>query len=265
MYKIQLVFWILLTIFSVAFGQKKIDDSFKNFKGTIVVFDQQSNKYIIHNDKRAATRYSPFSTYKIPNSIIALETQIVSDTEQIIKWDEKKYPMEDWWPKTWLGEHNLKSALRFSVVPAYRHIASLIGIEVMQSFVDSFNYGNKDISSGIDNFWLNGSLRISSLEQVEFLKKFYNNHLKVSARTTKLVKDILVQEQTENYKLSAKTGAGYIDNNRNIALGWYVGYIEKGDNVYFFALNIEGNSFGEILEPRIVITKNVLRKLGIVE
>ena len=142
MNKIQLVFWMLVTFSSTVAGQKKLDDNFMNFKGTIVVFDQQSNKYIIHNDERAAIRYSPFSTYKIPNSIVALETQIVSDTKQIIKWDEKKYPIENWWPMTWFGEHNLKSAIKFSVVPAYRHIASLIGIKIMQSFVDSFNYGN---------------------------------------------------------------------------------------------------------------------------
>lgn len=264
MVKFQFILLILSASFSLLSGQSKLDDNFMNFDGTIVIYNQHSDTYTIFNEKRAATRYSPFSTYKIPHSIIALEMQIVSDTDQVIKWDEEKYPVEDWWPDTWNGEHNLKSAIKYSVVPAYRHIASLIGDEMMRNYVTGFDYGNKDISSGIDNFWLNGSLKISANEQVEFLKKFYQGQLKVSAKTIKLVKNILIQEQTENYKLSAKTGAGYIDQNRNVALGWYVGYLEKSDNVYFFALNIEGQSFDEILKPRIEITKSIFKELGII-
>jgi len=262
--KMKIIFLMLLSFFSLLFGQTKLDDNFKNFKGTIVVYDQQSDTYTIFNEKRAAIRYSPFSTYKIPNSIIALEMKVVSDTEQIINWDKQKYPVENWWPETWYGEHNLKSAIKFSVVPVYRHIATIIGDEKMKYYIQGFNYGNKDISSGIDNFWLNGSLKISAFEQIEFLKKFFNSRLNISIETTQLVKSILIQEKTERYKLSAKTGAGYIDQDQNLALGWYVGYLEKDDNVYFFALNIEGRSFSEILEPRIDITKSILKELNII-
>ena len=265
MNKMRIIFWVLVVFLFTLFGQTKLDDNFKNFKGTIVVYDQQSDTYTIFNEKRAATQYSPFSTYKIPNSIIALETKVVSDIDQVVKWDEQKYPAKEWWPKTWDGKHNLKSAIKYSVVPVYRHIANLIGDEKMQSYVIDFDYGNKEISSGIDNFWLNGSLKISALEQIEFLKKFYQGQLMVSPKTTKLVKSILIQEQTENYKLSGKTGAGYIDQGRNVALGWYIGYVEKDDNVYFFALNIEGQSFNEILKPRIEIAKSILKEMGIIE
>ncbi len=264
--RIMIKYQLLLLLLSASFlsGQSKLDDNFMNFDGTIVIYNQNSDTLTIVNEKRAATRYSPFSTFKIPHSIIALEMQIVSNTEQVVKWDEKKYPVENWWPDTWNGEHNLKSAFKYSVVPVYRHIASLIGGEMMQSYVVSFDYGNKDISSGIDNFWLNGSLQITAFEQIEFLRKFYNGQLKISAKTTKSVKNILIQEQTENYKLCAKTGAGYIDQNRKVALGWYVGYLEKPDNVYFFALNIEGQTFNEIVKPRIEITKSIFKELGVI-
>ena len=264
MRKAKIILLILLSFISITSGQNKLDDNFKNFKGTIVIYNQQADSFTVYNEKRAATRYTPFSTFKIPNSIIALETKNISDTEQIIKWDLEKYPVEKWWPKTWHGEHNLKSAIKFSVVPAYRHIACLIGNKKMQKYVTSFKYGNEDISSGIDKFWLSGSLQITAFEQVEFLKKFYKGKLNVSERSIELVKNILIQEETKNYKLSAKTGAGYIDKNRTVALGWYVGYIEKANSVYYFALNIEGASFNEILKPRAEITKSILIELGII-
>tara|TARA_Y100000034_G_scaffold48328_1_gene59636 strand:- start:5901 stop:6698 length:798 start_codon:yes stop_codon:yes gene_type:complete len=265
MNKMCVVSLVLLASISALSAQNELDEHFKNFRGTIVVHDQKSNIYTIFNEERAKTRYSPFSTYKIPHSIIALETRVISDTDQIVRWDKQAYPREDWWPKTWGGEHNLKSAIKYSVVPVYRHIAKQIDREKMKSYVASFDYGNRDISSGTDNFWLNGSLRISALEQIEFLKKFYNGQLKVSPRTIKLVKSILIQEQTEDYTLSAKTGGGNMGGDQRAALGWYVGYVEKSDNVYFFALNIEGQNFTEILEPRLEITKNVLEELGIVK
>jgi len=265
MYKKRILIWLLAAIPTAVCGQHVSGKSFKGFKGTIVIYDQGADKYITHNEDRAATPYSPFSTYKIPHSIIALETKIISNTEQIIQWEEKKYPAETWWPKTWAGEHNLRSAIKFSVVPAYRHLATLIGDSVMQRYVDRFEFGNKDISSGLDSFWLNGSLRITAYEQVAFLKKFYNSQLKISAQTERNVKNILLQEQTENYKLSAKTGGGTIGRDQSAALGWYVGYLEKADNVYFFALNIEGNSFNEILKPRVLITKSIFRALGIIQ
>ena len=263
MFKIKFIIPIVLAFLSVINAQTGIDDCFKNFQGTIVVYDQGADQYIIHNKKRAAIRFSPFSTYKIPHSIIALESGVITDTEQIIKWDTKKYPREKWWPKTWSGDHNLRSAIKFSVVPVYRHLAGLIGPKTMQGYVDRFDYGNKDISSGLDDFWLNGSLQISALEQIEFLKKFYNYQLPVSKKTIGQVKKILIREQTPAYKLSAKTGAGYIDPKQSLALGWYIGYLEKPGAVYFFALNIQGKGFTKLLKPRIEITKSVLKQLGI--
>ena len=246
-------------------GQAKLDENFKNFAGTIVVYDQQTDTQTIFNEERAATRFSPFSTFKIPNSIIALETEVVSDIDQTLNWDRQKYPAEDWWPKIWSADNNLERAIKYSVVPAYRHVASLIGAEKVKRYVVDFDYGNKDISSGIDSFWLGGSLKISALEQIAFLKKFYNGQLNISSRTSRLVKAILIQEQEKGYTLSGKTGAGTIDQEQNAALGWYVGYVEKGNNVYYFALNIEGDNFNEILKPRIEITRNILKQLGIIQ
>ena len=133
----------------------------------------------------------------------------------------------------------------------------------MKNFVKKFDYGNCDISSGLDNFWLNGSIKISAIEQVDFLKKFFHKKLDVSEKNIEAVKSILIQEKNETYKLSYKTGTGRIGNGSKF-LGWLVGYIEKADNVYFFALNLEGDDFDKLVNARIEIAMNFFRELKII-
>jgi len=261
----RIIFLVLWTIFLSSCNQTDLSQYFGDFKGTIVIYDQNLAEYTIVNETRANTRFTPFSTFKIPNSIIALETGVVSDVDQIIAWDTLKYAAEDWWPKMWGGEHNLKTAIKYSVVPLYRNIASQIGNERMQRFVTMFDYGNTNISSGVDNFWLNGSLKITAQEQVEFLRKFYSGRLAASEYSIKSVKSILIQESTGSYILSYKTGAGSINAERNSALGWLVGYVEKQDNIYYFAMNIKGTTFEEVLAPRVEITTAILRELDIID
>ncbi len=256
---------VLLTVLLPGCGRGDLSKCFGEFEGTMVLYDQNSDQYTVVNEVRASTRFSPFSTFKIPNSVIALETGVVSDIDQALTWDTRKYPAEEWWPKTWSGGHNLRSAIEYSVVPAYRNIASQIGKQRMQSYVTAFGYGNTDISSGIDSFWLNGSLKISAREQVEFLRKFYSGRIDVSGHSIESVKSILVQEAKDEYTLSYKTGAGSLDDGGHSALGWLVGYVEKQDNVYYFSMNIEGKTFDDVLVPRIEITRSILRELDIVD
>ena len=71
----------------------------------------------------------------------------------------------------------------------------------------------------------------------------------------------MVQEQTPKYKLSAKTGGG--PRAEGVVIGWYVGYVETGDNVYFFAMNIDGPSYLAIRDKRIEMTKQILGSLGV--
>jgi beta-lactamase class D len=132
----------------------------------------------------------------------------------------------------------------------------------MQDMIDKFDYGNKNISGGIDMFWLTGELRISQVEQINFLKKLYKDELPVSKRSVEITKNIMLLEDTLAYKLRAKTGWGYQDG---IDIGWFVGWVEKAGNVYFFATNIETNSPADnFAASRREITKKILKKLGII-
>lgn len=243
--------------------EQKLNDIFKDTKGTFVLFDQKNNSYLRYNAGRARERFSPKSTFKIPNSLIGVESGVIKDADFVISWNREKYPPQANWNdepfKHWGKDHNLRSAFKNSVVWYYRELALKVGLPEMKKRVESFNYGNKTISKRVDNFWLDDSLKISADEQIEFLKAFYNNQLPVSKRATDIVKDIMIFEETPEYTLSAKTGGGLIAENTYI--GWFVGFLEAKGNVYFFAMNIEGRSFLEIRDKRIEMPKKILTEL----
>lgn len=237
---------------------------FKNTNGAFVLYDRNNNRYTRYNEARCRERFSPKSTFKIPNSLIGLETGVIRDANFVIGWNRQKYPPQDNWNTEpfvhWAQDQTLRSAIKYSVVWYYRELALRVGEQRMKKYVTAFNYGNQNISGRVDDFWLDNSLQISADEQIEFLKAFYTGRLPVSKRSTDIVKDILVLEQTPAYKLSAKTGGGPIAEGKYI--GWFVGYLETNGNVYFFATNIEGSNFPEIRDKRVEITKQILLQLG---
>lgn len=110
----------------------------------------------------------------------------------------------------------------------------------MNEYVEKLQYGNLNINAeNITNFWLEGKSRISQMQQIDFLKRFYNNQLPISERTKNIVRDIMLVEKKKNYKLSGKTG---LSNSNNQYNGWHVGFMEVEENVYFFATNLEPKS-----------------------
>jgi beta-lactamase class D len=210
--------------------------------------------------KACQRRRSPFSTFKIPNSLIGLETGVLADAEATIPWDRERYPAEGWWPAEWQDTHTLRSAFAHSVVPYYRALATRIGAENMKRFLRAFAYGNQAMKPALDDFWLGGALAISASEQVEFLTRLYQGELPVSPRTLSIVKDIMVIERAPGYVLSGKTGSGEIGRGRY--LGWLVGFVESCGKVYTFAFWIEGESMDGARAQRIELSKAMLSELG---
>jgi beta-lactamase class D len=236
---------------------------FKDTKGAIVIYDLKADNFSYYNKKRCEQQFIPMSTFKIPNSLFALESGVLKDVDTIIPWDKKRDPKKPWWDKfKWAQDHKLRTAIKHSVVWFYQEVARRIGAERMQKLIDSIQYGNRSIGTVIDRFWLDGPIKISANEQIQFLKSFYLGKLGFAKRNTDMVKEILIQEKTDEYTFSAKTGGGKVVNGK--AIGWYVGYVERGGNVYFFALNIDGASFGDVQLKRINFTKQVMEELDII-
>ncbi|HEX8709947.1 MAG TPA: penicillin-binding transpeptidase domain-containing protein [Pyrinomonadaceae bacterium] len=245
-------------------GAEDLSPYFKDKRGAFVLYDLKNDRYLRYDEARCRTRFSPFSTFKIPNSLIGLESGVIRDAEFVIAWNRAKYPPQENWNIEpfvhWGQDQTLSTAFKYSVVWYYRELALRVGAERMKSFVARLDYGNRDTSGGLDRFWLGSSLRISADEQVEFLKRLYAAKLPVSPRSLAIVRKLMIREETPAYRLSGKTGGGSLPDGK--ALGWFVGYVETKGNVYFFATNLEGPDYLAIRDERIDLTKRILAGLG---
>ena len=255
-------FILLILFFPLYLSAEKIQiQLLDNAPYTFVLKSESSKAYKVVNDQRATQALTPWSTFKIANSLIALDLKLVKSLDELLTYDKKKYPNQKWWPKRWYAKPiNLDEAFEYSAVPIYQEIASKINNQKMQNYLDKFNYGNRDISSGIDTFWLNGSFKVSAKEQVDFLQRLYKNEFQVSNKALKLLKEIMLVEETKNYKLYAKTGGGHLKKGQ--VLGWYVGFVENKKGTHYFALNIEGNDFTKTMQRRKSLAKEHLIKAG---
>lgn len=227
-----------------------------NVTGGIYIYDLRKNKFSIYDRQRFNKGFVPASTSKIIHSLIFLETGALEDENETLKWDGVKRQVA-----AWNQDHNLRSALKTSAVWFYVEVSKRVGREKMQQFYDKAEYGNRNTNGFGADYWNTGDLRLTPLEQIDFLVNFYENRLPFSKRSMEIVKDILVFEKTDKYILRAKTGWS---NSFTPQVGWFVGYVEKGSETYFFADEFDIKK-DEDAAKRIEITKNALKSLQIID
>lgn len=234
----RLLLVLLLSSSFISFSQESIEkeDWAKFFNeaevnGCMILFDTKTDVSKYYNEKRCDSTYLPASTFKIINSLIALETNAVDGIYDSIKWDG----IDRGWP-LWNQDQCMNSALGISCVWFYQELARRVGKVNMQYWLDKVAYGNQTMGAEIDNFWLRGDIRISANGQVEFLKRLINNELPFDIEHQETVKSLMLTDSTESYKVYSKTGwAMRIERQ----IGWLVGFVETKDNTYIFALNFD--------------------------
>ena len=160
----------------------------------------------------------------------------------------------------WNKDHTLRSAIAVSAVPVYQEIARRIGAERMQKYVDLFEYGNRDIGGGIDQFWLTGNLRIDPVQQVDFVDRLRRGVLPVSKRSQELVRDILPVTKVGDATIRAKSGL-WAPRQGKPSLGWMVGWAEKGSANTVFAMNMDCKEQSHIA-ARMTVAEQCLTDIG---
>ena len=227
---------------------------FKNHEaqGTFVLKKKSKKDLLVHNISRSETTFVPASTFKIMNSMIALQTSAINHIADTIKWDgvERSF-------RSWNRDHTMKSAFSVSCVWFYQELARRIGETAMQEWLNKSNYGNKKIEKAIDRFWLDGNLAISAKEQVAFLEKLIDNRLPFKTDIQESVKKIMITDSTDAYTIHSKTGW----SNK---IGWNVGYIETDKDIWIFAMNIDMEKLKDA-KKRKLITYDILREQNIIE
>ncbi|SDM46948.1 beta-lactamase class D [Fictibacillus solisalsi] len=238
-----LLFFVILLVsgtigiqFTSASGlkEKKLDDRtvFNHTEGTSVIKNLKTGQTYIFNPKRSKERFTPESTFKVLNALIGLQAKAVRDEYEVKRWDGITREIPDW-----NRDHTLASGMRYSVIWYYQDMARDIGQERMQDYVTRVGYGNRDISGGIDHFWLSSSLKISALEQVQFMERLVKEKLPFDEQVMRTVKRIMINEEADSYVIHGKTGTRLSD----MGLGWYSGYVETKKGKWAFATNVDNS------------------------
>jgi beta-lactamase class D len=252
----SLVFFFSLILSSAVIADDVISELYEKYgvEGTLIIASLDGEIEFVHNNDRAGKRYLPASTFKIPNTLISLEEGVIKDDKEIIKWDglDKGY-------KPWNQDHTLATAFSFSCVWCYQEFALKVGNEKYLNYLNKINYGNKSTGKEVTTFWLEGDLAISAREQIGFLRMLYNEELPFSRRNIHLLKQIMLFEKNSEHSIWAKTGWATSPKQQH---GWFVGYLERNDNVWLFANNIDINSRDELdLRKQLVLESMKIKKL----
>jgi beta-lactamase class D len=213
-------------------GNVTVDNSLQHYfdsagvKGSFSLFDNGQGHFTIYNLPRYRdSLYQPGATFDILQSLIAIETGVAKDDTALIHWD-----------------HHL-------------------GKDTLKKWIDSLQYGNKNIGDDTAAFWSNNTLKINADEQLGLLKKLYFNQLPFFQRTQEIVRRMMPAENNSSYRLTYKTAQGTKEDGH--AIGWVMGWVEENKHPYFFVVNLE--SADPKKDPGaagLTIAKGILQQLG---
>jgi len=251
----ELIEWLKQQDFMKSEKKRDLSSYFGNYSGAFVLLDSSNDKWLRYNPDLCKKRMSPCSTFKIPNSLISLETGVAEDPEFVLKWDGSKQPIE-----VWNKDQTMRSAFSVSCLWYYQELAKRIGSERMNEFITKIGYGNCDISGGITKFWLSSTLAISPDEQVDFLRCLHTGKLPFSRRSVDTVLDIMTVSKYGDTIYRGKTGTAGDPVKGIAAQGWWVGSICSPKADYYFATCISGgeNPSGKTARQ---ITESILTDL----
>ncbi len=220
--------------------------------GTFVAFDVLRNQMTLVNAVRARMPFVPASTFKVANSLIALETGVVKDENEVVPYGGKPQPV-----KAWEQDMSLRDAIPISNVPVYQQIARRIGLDRYREWLARLDYGNRNVGTAVDQFWLRGPLKITAIEQTAFMARLAKQMLKAQKRTQLVVRDIIRLERNDTFALYGKTGWSQ-------KIGWWTGWVERNENIYAFAVSIDMATVADA-PKRIAIGRSILSKLGMLD
>ncbi len=205
----------------------------RKVNGTLLIANLAGTKQFSHNEARARQPFLPASTFKIPNTLIALDEGLLT-AQELFKWDGADKGLA-----AWNRDQTLSAAFKNSCVWCYQELAQRVGTVRYQSWLKKIQYGNGLPQPDLTTFWLNGHLRISAAEQMRFLHRLYKRELPFKATSYDVLRRVMLLEEKPDYRLYAKTGWAGMGQKDVRQVGWYVGYVETGNDVWFFVLNID--------------------------
>jgi beta-lactamase class D len=232
--------------------------------GSITIYDLKNDKWIYSDEKDTETKLLPASSFKILNSLIALEEKVIKINE-VLKWDGKNKMFRGKVVASWNSDTDIETAFKNSTIWFYVELSKKVGRKTYKKYLKKVNYGNLKLDEKGFDFWNYGDFAVSPKDQINFLVKLYKNELPFSKENMEYVKKIMIQENNDNYILRGKTGWGI---RKEQEIGWYIGYVEAKSNVYFFATRIISDTKGipsTFSSSRKTITMSVLKEFNFIK
>ena len=228
---------------------------FGKYEGSFVLYDLENDAWSIHDMEHATLRVAPNSTYKIYDALFGLEEGIITPDDSLIAWSGETYPFE-----AWNANQTLQSAMNSSVNWYFQSVDEQLGASNIYSYIQEIGYGNENMSGDFSTYWMESSLEISPVEQVELLTRLQNNSFGFAPENINAVKDAICLSASDAGTFYGKTGTGRVDGQD--VNGWFVGLLETADNTYFFATNIGADS-GATGSNATEITMSILSDMNI--
>jgi beta-lactamase class D len=255
----------LFSLSSCTVNKAKIDNNLEKYfaaeqvEGCFTMLNNSDGKVTVYNMGLDTMRFLPASTFDIINTLVGLQTGVVSDENMVIKWDGVIRPNSGW-----NKDLTLAQAFKANSLPYFQELARRIGKDTLKQWVDSLAYGNRNVSGPVDSFWHNNQLGISPDEQLGLLKRIYFDQLPFRKSVHQTVRDLMQQVDNTQYKLSYHTGFGF--DQRNNSIGWLAGWIEENRHVYFFVTLVKSKDpVKDMAAVRMNITQNILKELGFLQ
>ena len=230
---------------------------FSGYEGSFVLYDLNGDTWKIYDMEQATLRTAPNSTYKIYDALFGLEEGVIAPNDSFMAWNGTGYPFE-----AWNADQDLYSAMQSSVNWYFEEIDKQIGSSAIQGYIRKIGYGNENINTSLSSYWMQGTLKISPVEQVQLLTALHSNRFDFTPENINAVKSAICLFSSEGKNFYGKTGTGRVDGQD--VNGWFVGYIETAGNAYFFATNIQAaeNATGSKASE---ISLSILSDIGIWE
>ena len=261
-------FCLIVYLFpGIVLGQIDLKKPFQDchIDGSTTVYNYEKRQWLFSDKADSQKETLPASTFKIINSLIALETGVINDENDVVKWVGKVDTVLYGYRPEIYRDMTVQEAFKESAGWVYIELAKKIGRDRYQSYLSKCRYGNGNLSEPGTDFWNFGLFAISPANQIRFLKALYEEKLPFSKRNIAIVKRLMIAETTDMYVIRAKTGWTR-DGGKDT--GWWVGYVERERKPYFFATRLIKSR--ETVSPdfadcRKKITKDILRQLQVID
>lgn len=242
---------------AIASGAANLGQHFRaeGVTGAFALLASDGGEAILVDPPRARRRFVPASTFKIPNTLIALETGAVRDVDAIVPYGgvASRNP-------AWNRDMSLREAMPISNVPVFQEVARRVGLAAYRDWLGRLDYGSRDPGTVVDRFWLEGPLTISAVEESRFNLRLARSELPASARAQAMARDIVRLETAGGASLYGKTG--WFVKSGQTSIGWWTGWVERGSRIHAFTLNIDMPQMA-MAPKRLAVGRAILKQLGL--